>query len=101
MVLEVAMLNVKSGMEQEFENAFKKASALISSMDGYYSHELHRCIEIPEKYLLLARWRTVEDHTVGFRNSSKYQEWKQLLHHFYAPFPVVEHFNEIISYSRD
>lgn len=100
MILEVAMLNVKSGMEQEFEAAFIQASALISSIDGYYSHQLHHCIETPGKYLLLAQWRTMEDHTVGFRNSPAYQEWKRLLHHFYDPFPVVEHFNKIINYSK-
>lgn len=89
------MLNVKSGLEPDFEAAFKKASKIISSMDGYLSHELHKCIEVQGKYLLLVRWETLESHTVGFRNSAEYQEWKKLLHHFYEPFPTVEHFEEI------
>lgn len=89
------MLHVKPGIESDFEAAFKKASKIISSMDGYLSHELHKCIEVKGKYLLLVRWETLESHTVGFRNSPEFQEWKKLLHHFYDPFPIVEHFEEI------
>ncbi|OGG62135.1 antibiotic biosynthesis monooxygenase [Candidatus Kaiserbacteria bacterium RIFCSPHIGHO2_02_FULL_59_21] len=95
MVLEAAYLQVKNGSEQEFEKAFKKASAVISSSSGYVSHELHRCIEVEGKYLLLVRWNELEDHTDGFRNSPNYQECKKLLHHFYDPFPTVEHFEQI------
>jgi heme-degrading monooxygenase HmoA len=98
MILEVAMLNVRSPMESEFEVAFTKASAIIASMRGYISHELHRCIEVPNRYLLLVRWQTVEDHTTGFRSSPEYDQWKQLLHHFYDPFPTVEHFEEVLQY---
>ena len=89
------MLHVKPGLESDFEAAFKKASKIISSMDGYLSHELHKCIEVQDKYLLLVRWKSLESHTVGFRSSAEYQEWKKLLHHFYEPFPTVEHFEEI------
>lgn len=95
MILEAVMLNVKSGMEGDFELAFKQASTIISSMNGYVSHELHKCIEVKGKYLLLVRWTTLEAHTVGFRNSTEYQQWKKLLHHFYDPFPIVEHFEKI------
>jgi heme-degrading monooxygenase HmoA len=92
MILEAALLQVKNGAEHEFEEAFKKASAIISSMPGYISHELHKCIEVKGKYLLLVRWNKLEDHTIGFRGSQEYQEWKRRLHHFYEPFPTVEHF---------
>ncbi|MGM3307188.1 antibiotic biosynthesis monooxygenase family protein [Anabaena sp. WFMT] len=95
MILEAVMLNVKSGMESDFESTFKKAAAIISSMNGYLSHELHKCIEVKGKYLLLVKWETLEAHTVGFRGSVEYQEWKRLLHHFYEPFPTVEHFEKI------
>lgn len=95
MILEAAMLQVKPGMEQEFEDAFRKASAIISSMKGYLTHELQRCLEVEGRYLLLVQWETVEDHTVGFRESQEYQEWKKLLHHFYDPFPTVEHFKKV------
>lgn len=92
MILEMAMLQVKDGSAQDFEDAFKKASTIISSMSGYLSYELHRCIEAKGKYLLLVRWNKLEDHTIGFRGSQEYLEWRRLLHHFYEPFPTVEHF---------
>jgi heme-degrading monooxygenase HmoA len=95
MILEVVMLPVIPGKELEFEAAFRQASPIIASMKGYVSHDLHRCIESPSKYLLIVGWETLEDHTVGFRGSAGYQEWKRLLHHFYDPFPVVEHFEQI------
>ncbi|NDJ21954.1 antibiotic biosynthesis monooxygenase [Nostoc sp. B(2019)] len=96
MILEAVMLSVKNTTEQDFESAFQQASDLISSMHGYISHELHRCLEVKGKYLLLVRWETLEAHTIGFRGSPEYQEWKQLLHHFYDPFPIVEHFELIL-----
>jgi heme-degrading monooxygenase HmoA len=95
MILEVALLQVKIGMEEEYEKSFRKASNIISSMKGYISHELQRCMEVEGKYLLLVKWESLEDHTVGFRQSNEYQEWKALLHHFYHPFPTVEHFEKI------
>lgn len=95
MVLEAAMLQVKQGKEVEYEEAFRKASKIISSMKGYISHELQRCMEHKGKYLLLVKWETLEDHTVGFRESKEYQEWKKLLHHYYEPFPTVEHFENV------
>lgn len=92
MILEIATLNVIAGKEAAFEAAFRKASLIIAKMDGYISHQLQRCIENPSRYVLLVNWDTLEDHTVGFRGSSQYEEWRALLHHFYDPFPVVEHY---------
>jgi heme-degrading monooxygenase HmoA len=92
MVLEVAVLDVRPGMASEFESAFARAEPIIASMKGYRRHELRRCVEIENRYLLLVWWDTLEDHTVGFRGSPEYQQWKALLHHFYDPFPVVEHY---------
>jgi heme-degrading monooxygenase HmoA len=88
----VALLDVKPGQAREFEAAFRTAERIISSAPGYLSHELERGIENPDRYVLLVRWRSLEDHTEGFRRSEAYQEWRRLLHHFYEPFPVVEHF---------
>ncbi|MBH5316835.1 antibiotic biosynthesis monooxygenase [Paenibacillus sp. GSMTC-2017] len=96
MILEVAMLQVKPGMTEEFEGNFRQASAIISMMKGYINHELQNCIEDRNKYILLVNWETLEDHTIGFRGSKQYLEWKALLHHFYDPFPSVEHFEKII-----
>jgi len=95
MILEVAMLNVRPGQGRDFEAAFAEAQAVIASMPGYLGHELQRCLEVADKYVLLVRWRSVEDHEHGFRTSPGYQTWKRLLHHFYDPFPVVEHFEHV------
>ncbi|CAN5754202.1 antibiotic biosynthesis monooxygenase [soil metagenome] len=92
MVLEVAILNVKQGETQEFEAAFAQAESIIVASPGYLSHELKKCLEDDHRYLLLVQWETLEDHTVGFRESAAYQTWKKLLHHFYDPFPAVEHY---------
>ena len=91
-VLEVAILNVIPSQEAKFELAFAEAKTIIASMDGYRGHELQRCIETPNQYILLVRWRTLADHTEGFRHSDEYQRWKSLLHDFYDPFPTVEHY---------
>ncbi len=92
MILEIAVLDVRPGQESAFEAAFEQAQGIISSMPGYLSHQLQRCIENNSRYLLLVRWETLEDHTEGFRGSAEYQEWRRLLHHFYDPFPEVEHY---------
>jgi len=92
MILEVATLKIKKGLSVEFEINFKKAENIISSMKGYISHQLKKCIEQDDKYILLVNWETIEDHEIGFRQSEEYQEWKVLLHHFYEPFPTVEHY---------
>lgn len=95
MILEVAVLNVRRGQEQEFEAAFAGARRIIAASPGCLSHRLERCLETPGRYLLLVEWRTLEDHTIGFRQSAPYLEWKERLHHFYDPFPVVEHYVEV------
>lgn len=92
MILEIAILDVKPGETQAFEAAFAEAEPIIMSMAGYGGHELRRCIEHSSRYALLIHWERLEDHTVGFRQSGGYAEWKRLLHPFYDPFPVVEHF---------
>jgi heme-degrading monooxygenase HmoA len=94
-MLEVAMLDVKPGRGDEFEQAFARAQRIISAAPGYISHELRRCVEKPGRYLLLVHWRSLEDHTEGFRKSAPYQEWRRLLHHFYDPFPSVEHYEPL------
>ena len=95
MTLETAILDVIPTKTVEFEKAFAKAGEIISSMNGYISHELQKCIEKENRYILLVKWQTLEDHTVGFRQSAEYQEWKELLHHFYDPFPIVEHYEMV------
>ncbi len=94
MILEVAILHVRAGATDAFEAAFREASCLIVRMPGYFSHEVRRCVEVPNQYILLVHWRRLDDHTVGFRQSPEYQRWRTLLHHFYDPFPTVEHYGE-------
>jgi heme-degrading monooxygenase HmoA len=96
MILEHACLDVASGEEQRFEQAFAEAKGIIASMAGFRSLRLDRCLENPSRYLLLVEWDRLEDHTEGFRGSTEYQEWRRLLHHFYDPFPVVEHYEPLV-----
>ena len=95
MILEVAILNIKPEKQNDFEPTFQVASKIISSMKGYISHELRKCMENENQYILLVKWESLEDHTVGFRKSEEYQDWKALLHDFYEPFPVVEHYESV------
>lgn len=97
MILEHAVLDVISGDEQRFEEAFSAAKAIIASMPGFRSLRLDRCLEQRSRYLLLVEWERLEDHTVGFRGSPQYEQWRQLLHHFYEPFPTVEHYESLVS----
>lgn len=95
MILEVAILNIIPGQTEAFESVFTRAQTIISSMDGYVSHQVQRCVENTNRYILLVNWESLEAHTEGFRGSAEYQEWKALLHHFYDPFPVVEHYERV------
>jgi heme-degrading monooxygenase HmoA len=97
MILEVAVLNVIPSQESAFEAAFRRAVPILTGARGYITHELRRSIEHTSSYILLVHWQTLEDHTVGFRSSPQYQEWKALLHHFYDPFPTVEHFGSTLT----
>lgn len=92
MVLEVAILSVRPGESDAFEVAFAEAQQFIAASPGYQRHELRRCLETADRYLLLVWWDSLESHTEGFRGSSAYPRWSELLHHFYDPFPTVEHY---------
>ena len=91
MILEVAILQVKPGLTDEFEHNFKIASGIISKMKGYINHELKKCIEDKNKYIFLVRWETLEDHMVEFRNSDAFVEWRRLASPFFAAPPRIEH----------
>ena len=95
MILEVAILYVKEGQEKDFEKDFAIAGQYISAIKGYVKHSLRKCVEENNKYILLVDWLTLEDHIIGFRTSPEYLEWKSLLHHYYNPFPIVEHYETI------
>ena len=97
MIVEHALLPVEPGREDEFETAFEQAKMIIAQAEGFRSLTLSRCIERPETCLLLVEWNRLEDHMDGFRGSAEYQQWRALLHHFYEPFPSVEHFEPVQS----
>jgi heme-degrading monooxygenase HmoA len=96
MILEQAVLEIVAGRRPEFEAAFAEARSIIEASPGCRSVELLHCLEAPDRYLLLVEWDSLEDHTEGFRGSPAYQEWRRLLHHFYDPFPTVEHYEPVV-----
>jgi heme-degrading monooxygenase HmoA len=100
MILEHAILDVRPGESPQFELAFAEAKAIIAAMPGFDHLELQRCLEVPNRYVLLVGWDRLEDHTEGFRGSSDFQRWRELLHHFYDPFPNVEHYEPVFEVTR-
>ena len=92
MILEAAILNVKPGQSPAFQAAMAEARPLIEATAGFQRMEVRPCVEAAGRYLLLVWWESLESHTVGFRQSNRYQPWRDVLHHFYEPFPLVEHF---------
>lgn len=97
MITEHALLPVTAGREDEFVAAMEEAKSIIASSPGFVSLSVERCLEQPNHFLLLVQWETLEDHTEGFRGSPAYDEWRARLHHFYDPFPVVEHFEVVVT----
>jgi heme-degrading monooxygenase HmoA len=73
MILESAILQIRSGKSAAFEKAFRVAQAIIASMPGYISHELQRCVERNGCYLLLVRWETRAAHEQGFRKTAQFR----------------------------
>ena len=101
MILEVAILDVIPDQKEDFETAFIEASPIILGMPGSISHQLQHSLEKENRYILLVKWERLEDHTAGFRGSDQYQEWRKLLHHFYDPFPTVEHYELVQDYPSE
>ena len=99
MVTVVAILNIRDGQSAAFEAAFRQAAPLIAAAPGYIGHELQKCLDTPRRYLLLEHWHTRDAHMLGFRQSPGFEEWKRLTHHFYDPFPSVEHYEPFVEYS--
>jgi len=95
-IRELAQITVRPGTEEEFERVFAVAVRLLVASSGYLSHELHRSIETPNRYALSVGWRTLEDHTRGFRTSPAFAEWRAHLAPFLQGAPVVEHFRKIV-----
>jgi heme-degrading monooxygenase HmoA len=93
MILELADIRIHPGQQAEFEEAAQRGlDTVLSKADGFSTYEVRRSIESPERYVLLIHWASLEDHTVGFRNSPAYGEWRAIVGPYFAQPPVVEHF---------
>lgn len=100
MILEIAELRVKTGQQTEFEKVVQEAlKTVFPKAKGFINHNFHRCIESPDRYVLQLTWETLEDHTVGFRGSPLYEEWRSMAGSFFSQPPHVEHF-ELVSASE-
>lgn len=97
----MAVLNVKQGLQNKFEQDFALASQYISSIKGYEGHTLRKSIETENQYILLVDWEDVESHEIGFRKSQVYLKWKELLHDYYDPFPTVEHYETVFENKKN
>ena len=95
MILELAIFSIVPTQKGEFETAFTEARKVISSMPGFIGLQLQRCIETDGRYALLVQWQTVEHHTVGFRQSPQFQQWRALLGPYFAAVPAVEHYESV------
>jgi heme-degrading monooxygenase HmoA len=91
MVTEIAQIDVKPGLEAEFEAGVAKAAPLFQRAKGCRALELQRSVEKPSRYRLFVQWETLEDHTVAFRGSDDFQEWRRLVAHCFERPPEVEH----------
>jgi heme-degrading monooxygenase HmoA len=96
MVLEIAQIDVKPGMENEFEAGVREAAPLFRRAKGCKGMELQRSVERPTRYRLFVTWETVESHTVDFRGSADFQEWRKLVGRCFAQPPEVEHTNQVV-----
>jgi heme-degrading monooxygenase HmoA len=94
MVIEHALLQVRTGEEAAFEAAMAKARPLIAASPGFQGIEVRPSVEKPGLYLLLVRWDSIADHRDGFRKSDRYEQWRALLHRFYDPMPNVDYFED-------
>ncbi len=93
MIVEIADFKVDPAQHSEFGLVLKNAVAtVLSKADGYLGHSVLACIETPGRYVLTVQWQTVEDHTVGFRQSTAFAQWRALIGPFFAQAPHVEHF---------
>jgi heme-degrading monooxygenase HmoA len=95
MIVEFAQLTIRPGSEREFETVFSTAIKVLGGSRGYLSHELRRSVETPNRYALIVQWQTLEDHTVGFRGSPAFTQWRAMVGPYFHSPPVVEHFQAV------
>jgi quinol monooxygenase YgiN len=97
MIIEIAEIEAKPGEESAFEAAVAKAVPLFRRAKGCHGMELRRSVEKPSKYRLVVKWNTLEDHTVNFRGSEDFQEWRRLVSPYFVAPPVVEHMQTVLT----
>jgi heme-degrading monooxygenase HmoA len=95
MISEIAVLNIRREKSMLFDQAFEKARVFIRLIEGYITQELQKCLELKNKYLVLVRWETLQNHGIGFRQSEGYDSRKIVLYGFYDPIPVAEHYKKV------
>jgi heme-degrading monooxygenase HmoA len=95
MILEIAQIDVKPGMEADFEAGVRNAAPLFKRAKGCLGLALQRSQEKPQRYRLFVQWATLENHTKDFRESADFQEWRKLVGHCFAAPPEVEHVREV------
>lgn len=94
MILELVDIRIQEGKQEEFDAAITKGlQQVISKARGYKGHQVNKGIETPERYVLMIYWETLENHTVDFRQSQAFQEWRAIVGPYFALPPTVEHFN--------
>ena len=90
MILELADIKIHAGQQADFERALHRGiEVAIAKAKGFQRYELRQSIETPERYALLIHWDTLEDHTVGFRTSPAYTEWRAIVGSYFAQAPFV------------
>src|SRR6266550_6223965 len=97
MITEIAQIDVKPGTEKDFEAGVAKARALFLRAKGGKGFELHKSIEKPQRYRLMAKWETLENHTVDFRGSEDFTAWRALVGQYFAAPPEVEHTETVLT----
>jgi heme-degrading monooxygenase HmoA len=93
MILELADFSIHPGQNAAFEEAVQRGLAtVLSKAKGFEGFKVNRGIENPQRYILQIFWTTLENHTVDFRTSPAFAEWRAIVGPFFASAPVVEHF---------
>ncbi|MEJ8859242.1 antibiotic biosynthesis monooxygenase family protein [Variovorax robiniae] len=94
MILEVADIRIKPGQQASFETAVQFGlDTVIAKSKGFRSYQVRHSIESSDRYVLMLEWDTLEDHTIGFRGSPAFAEWRSIVADFFAQPPFTEHFN--------
>jgi heme-degrading monooxygenase HmoA len=93
MILELADIRILPGRQSDFDEAIQLGlTTILARAKGFRGWKVNKGIESPDRYLLMVFWETLEDHTIGFRQSPLFQQWRAIVGPYFAAPPVVEHF---------